>query len=168
MRSFRRRTALALAATTAAAAFAAPMAAQADAAPVKFKVAGSSKFLTHTPSIGFATMKARSFTFPDEQRWEQIDAAGSGPAVLLRNVANKQCLRANPLSNAIVRTRICDTTNKEQQWVLSSTGQLANVDRLTRDVAADSLTVDFKNINFAVGLAPFTKASNQVWSTALI
>jgi hypothetical protein len=167
MRFLRRRTAFALAGITTAAAFAAPMAAQADAAPVKFKVAGSSKFLTYTPFVGFATMKTRSFTLPDEQRWEQIDAAGSGPAVVLRNVGNLQCLRANPLSNALVRTRSCDTANKEQQWVLSSTGQFANVDRLARNVAANSLTVDFQNVNFAVGLAAFKGTSNQVWSTAL-
>ena len=170
----RRRTAFALAGITTAAAFAAPMAAQADAAPVKFKVAGSSKFLTYTPFVGFATMKTRSFTLPatmktrsftlpDEQRWEQIDAAGPGPAVVLRNVGNLQCLRANPLSNALVRTRSCDTANKEQQWVLSSTGQFANVDRLARNVAANSLTVDFQNVNFAVGLAAFKGTSNQVW-----
>lgn len=167
MRFLRRRAALALAGITTAAAFAAPMAAQADAAPVKFTVAGSSKLLTYTPSVGFATMKARSFTLPDEQRWEQIDAAGPGPAVLLRNVGTKQCLRANPLNNVFVRARTCDTASKEQQWVLSSTGQLANVDRLARGVAANSLTVDFQNINFVVGLAAFKGTSNQKWSTAL-
>jgi hypothetical protein len=158
---------VALAGLTTAAAFVAPMAAQADAAPVKFRVAGSSKLLTHSPSVGFATMKPRSFALPDEQRWDQLDAAGAGPAVLLRNVANNQCLRANPLSNVLVRTRTCDAGNKEQQWVLSSTGQFANVDRLARNVAANSLTVDFQNINFVVGLAPFTGKSNQVWSTTL-
>ena len=55
----------------------------------------------------------------------------------------------------------------EQQWVLSSSGQLANVDRLARNVAANSLTVDFQNINRVVGLAPFTGASNQRWSTGI-
>ena len=77
-------------------------------------------------------------------------------------------MRANPLNDVLVRARTCDATNKEQQWVLSSTGQLANVDRLARGVAANSLTVDFQNINFAVGIKPFNGTSNQVWSTALI
>ena len=71
------------------------------------------------------------------------------------------------VNNVFVRARTCDTANKEQQWVLSSTGQLANVDRLARGVAANSLTVDFQNINFVVGLAAFNGTSNQKWSTAL-
>jgi hypothetical protein len=36
-------------------------------------------------------MKTSGTVLLDEQRWEQIDAAGSGPAVLLRNVRNQQC-----------------------------------------------------------------------------
>jgi hypothetical protein len=51
--------------------------------------------------------------------------------------------------------------------VLSSSGQLANVDRRARNVAANSLTMDLQNINRVVGLAPFTGASNQRWSTGI-
>jgi hypothetical protein len=164
MLSFRRRAAIVLAGLTTAGAFAAPMAAQADAAPVKFKVAGSSKFLTYTDSVGFATMKTLGTVVADEQRWEQVDAAGPGPAVLLKNVRNQQCLRANPLNDILIRARTCDPFSKEQQWVLAGNGQFANVDRLERNVAANSLTVDFANINRTVGLKPFTGGSNQKWS----
>ncbi len=86
--------------------------------------------------------------------------------MLIKNVANDQCLRANPFTNAVVRTRACEAGNKEQQWVLSG-GRFTNVDRFERNVEADSLTVDFQNINRVVGLAKFNGTSNQVWSTAL-
>jgi hypothetical protein len=165
MPSFRRRAAIVLAGITTAGAFAAPMAAQADAAPVKLKVANSTKLLTYSNTVGFATMKTSGTVLLDEQRWEQVDATGSGPAVLLRNVRHRQCLRANPANDIFVRTRICDPSSAEQQWILSGTNQLANADRLARKVAANSLTVDFNNINNIVSLAPFTGTANQRWST---
>lgn len=166
--SFRRRAAIALAGLTTAGAFAAPLAAQADAA-VMLKVAGSSKFLPHSAQNGFATLKSSTAALPNEQRWDQIDAPGPGPAKFYRNVADGRCLRAHPTTNVFVRTRTCDfsgnsTASKEQQWILSGDGELVNLDQFNRGVAADALSVDFANVNRVVNLAPFTGGSNQEWT----
>ena len=128
-------------------------------------VAGSSKFLTCTPSVGFATMKTRDSVLANEQRWEQVDAAGSGPAVLIKNVANDQCLRANPFTNAVVRTRACEAGNKEQQWVLSGGRFTTSTD--SRGTSRRTVDRRLPEHQPRRRFAKFNGTSNQVWSTAL-
>jgi hypothetical protein len=135
---------------------------------VKLKVSGSSKLLTYNPAVGLAQLQttASAAGAPNTQRWEEID--GPGAAVFYRNVGNQQCLRANPNNSVFTRTVTCDfsdsATSRQQQWILSG-GQLASRDRLINNNPANSLTADFANINRVVGLAPFKRTSNQVWSS---
>lgn len=164
MRSFTRNAAGMLAGL--AIAMALPLSAQAANPVVKLKVAGSSKFLTYSPTVGFANLQTAASTVPNQQRWERIN--GPGPTVFYRNVANNQCLRASATNNVFVRTAACNfSDNAEsrlQQWILSSTGQLANRARLAAGNPADSLTADFANINRVVGMGKFIGASTQRWS----
>jgi hypothetical protein len=157
MHSIRRRGALALAGIAAAAAFAAPMAAQADAA-VKIRVFGNAKVLTDYKPIGFATMSRD--TAAAIQRWNVLDAPGSGPARIYQNVGTQMCLRANPNTNVVVRTRTCDGSSSEQQWVQVGSGSTMRIHNLATGLA---LTVDFWNINDAVGLAGYDGRFGQHW-----
>jgi len=170
MYSLRRKARLALAGMITAGALASPLAAQADAAPVvKLRPVGSAKFLTYDQSIGAATLKPPSSALINFQRWELIN--GDGPAKYYRNIGNFQCMRAHPTNNTFVRTQTCDfniksIAGRQQQWIFSSpTGQLANLDRFERGIAANSLPADFNDINRLVGLAPFTGGANQVWKS---
>src|SRR5215475_14240850 len=132
---------------------AAPVSAHAANPVVKLKVAGSAKLLTYNPTIGFANLQQPPIAKPNQQRWEKIK--GPGPTVFYRNADNHQCLRASDTNNVSVRTVTCDLTDstesRRQQWILSSTGQLANRARLLANNPADSLTADFTNINRVVG-----------------
>jgi hypothetical protein len=145
---------------------AAPLTAHAASPVVKLKVAGSAKLLTYNPTIGFANLQQPPIAKPDQQRWEKLK--GPGPTVFYRNVDNHRCLRASDANNVFVRTVTCDFSDgvesRRQQWILSSTGQLANRARLLAQNPADSLTADFANINRVVGMAKFAGASNQKWS----
>jgi hypothetical protein len=112
-------------------------------------------------------MQFSSQALPNEQRWDQLDAPG--PASFYRNMGNGECLRANPNNNILVRTAPCDfsgtsAASKQQQWILSGTGQFASLDRFARGVSADSLRVDFANINRVVGIAPFSGGADMRWS----
>ena len=166
MRSFSRRAAGALAGIALTAGLAAPLSAQAANPIVKLRVAGSSKLLTYNPTIGFANLQAQASAVPNQQRWERIK--GPGPTAFYRNVANNQCLRASATNNVFVRTATCNFSDnaesRQQQWILSGTGQLANRARLIAQNPADSLTADFANINRVVGMAKFIGASNQTWT----
>ena len=147
-------------------ALAAPMTAHAQAPVKRLRVmAAPQPRLTNVPSVGFVTAKVPSVALPVQQQWREIP--GSGPAVFYQSVNDNKCLRANPSFNVLVSTATCDFSNssnsKQQQWIHSGTGQLANLDRLIRGIRENSLAVDFANINTKVQMERFTSAAHQRW-----
>ena len=152
---------LALGAVAISTALAAPSA-HAAGPIVKFQTTSNPKLLSDIPSIGFATMQSPSSLA--NQRWERLD--GPGAFEYYRDVGTGKCLRASPTNNVFVRTVTCnftdDAASRQQQWVLSGR-QLANRDRLINNNPANSLTVDFNNVNSVVGMAAFTGKPNQSW-----
>jgi hypothetical protein len=145
---------------------AAPMTAHAQAPVKRLRVmAAPQPRLTNVPSVGFVTAKVPSVALPVQQQWREIP--GSGPAVFYQSVNGDKCLRASPATNVLVSTATCDfsnsSTSKQQQWIHSGTGQLANLDRLVRGIRENSLAVDFANINTKVQMERFTGAAHQRW-----